>query len=459
MQIFSFFIVIYILVCIVKNKNVTENIVSLMVLIAINNIEVANFFSIGGVAVLYVDFMAIAVLCILGIRNFSGMKINRKYFMFYVSIIICIVIGIIYCNISPSEIGVMPYSGSWDTYIREYVGNIGLKGLEKPHITNQSFLQLFKTCIYLAVIRLSFSGINDWKTFVKDIAYKNALIFVPIYLVEFVVVKLMNSFAFYQVRSVFFGGAATSRYIGKLSGLTFEPSHFSYVLFISILLNIFVIASCKDLLSKQQESILKIATCTEVVLCLFCGAFSSVIFLILLALFFLYYKASKKVRKKTSIVLVLLLACVIIAIYNLDFLIIKLRNMEGDIFKRMANTLYIIKVQISGDNISLYTSEGTRFTAIFNSIKSWLNRPIFGVGIGTSYTYSGVVSILESVGLLGFILWYNIMFVICPKYKVPIAFIVIYLVALVFTGDFGLFYSIDTCFLATTAGLWKQCTD
>lgn len=56
------------------------------------------------------------------------------------------------------------------------------------------------------------------------------------------------------------------------------------------------------------------------------------------------------------------------------------------------------------------SSEQFRFYTIFETFKLLLDRPLFGVGVGTSYAFGFLPTILSNIGIVGLILWLLFMF-------------------------------------------------
>ncbi len=46
-----------------------------------------------------------------------------------------------------------------------------------------------------------------------------------------------------------------------------------------------------------------------------------------------------------------------------------------------------------------------RLVAIAESLKSFLKRPLFGVGLGANYSYSLIPTALANMGIVGFAFW------------------------------------------------------
>jgi hypothetical protein len=91
-----------------------------------------------------------------------------------------------------------------------------------------------------------------------------------------------------------------------------------------------------------------------------------------------------------------------------------------------------------------YSSEAVRLISSTETFKATLSRPIFGLGIGTAYSVSGIISILSNIGFLGLYIWYRLLTTEYYKTKNKILIIII-LTPIIFTGDMYSLY--DTSYL------------
>jgi hypothetical protein len=92
-----------------------------------------------------------------------------------------------------------------------------------------------------------------------------------------------------------------------------------------------------------------------------------------------------------------------------------------------------------------YGSEASRIIGMVESFSSYLARPIIGLGLGTTYCVSGIVSILSNIGLLGLVVWIRLLTVHYFRLPNLLTTVGIFLPILV-TNDLGALY--DTAYLA-----------
>jgi len=91
-----------------------------------------------------------------------------------------------------------------------------------------------------------------------------------------------------------------------------------------------------------------------------------------------------------------------------------------------------------------YSSEASRLIGTIESFKSYLSSPWIGLGIGTTYCVSGLVSILANTGLLGLVFWVRIIvWHYCKQKSVLLGFSALLPIAV--TGSIDTMY--DTSYL------------
>ena len=115
---------------------------------------------------------------------------------------------------------------------------------------------------------------------------------------------------------------------------------------------------------------------------------------------------------------------------------------------RTLNSILQLKNGIVGDyKIGQdFSSETVRIVGAIITFKSFFTRPLFGLGIGTAFTSSGIVSILSNVGLIGGILWSKILFKIYTNNKGKLFFLsLLILLPATFVYDLSIMY--DTSYL------------
>ena len=88
----------------------------------------------------------------------------------------------------------------------------------------------------------------------------------------------------------------------------------------------------------------------------------------------------------------------ILSVFSID-IIIKLFGV------RINNVLNSISLFDEGIGKLTVSSEIVRFYSIYNNLSYFLKSPLFGIGLGVGYSFSGLATTLCNIGILGLILW------------------------------------------------------
>ena len=218
-------------------------------------------------------------------------------------------------------------------------------------------------------------------------------------IIEFIFKNLLHSSAVNDFYAFVFGvGQSTKKGLGAYSngiyatiGLRREQSAFSSTISIAGILNLFLFS-----LDKKKSSFLVSVLCiAESVMSI---AFTSLLYgaLYLSFLFIIVWRKNLKTKIFLSGFAVLALVVGIVLVLKSSYLE-RIKNSFKILFDFNENETYEIK----SENIRLYS--------ILYNLKIWLRHPLFGIGLGASYSHGGLSSALISIGIVGFSLyWINI---------------------------------------------------
>lgn len=440
MTVISLILIAIFLYILGNRKNQLVNAITLLLFFSINNINIGYFWVIGGLVISYTDLLTAFMFFICITIVMRNPEVDRKIFTPILLLIFVILVGIFRLQINPPTTEVVSYSGSWDSYFR---GNTNM--LQTVAYSKQSTLQFIRTLLFLFIISVIKSSItyDDWKIILHKLVVSTRCL-LPIYIIEAVLMGL-NSSAFYMIRNRFFGGYYMMAE-NRLSGLSTEPSYYA--------ITIFLVVSINMLNDKVEEDYRKkpitILTCViYVVLGVFSGAFSFLWTGILLV--FLYFvKDNKMSSKKYGLVTALLMVIFTVQNNNLLSLIF---GSNGQLFNERITNIFQSITEFNQTGVMQYSSEGTRMGSILMLLKAWSERPFFGIGIGTSFCFSGVFSIIATVGVLGLVLWYYIVFHAYPKGKTVFIVNLIFIMVFLPAGDFELFYGFNVILWAEISAM------
>ena len=107
-----------------------------------------------------------------------------------------------------------------------------------------------------------------------------------------------------------------------------------------------------------------------------------------------------------------LLALVLVAVCGAVYLIQSYNTLlSSDIYmiQRLGRAVQQLLTIVEGGQNLVYSSEAIRFSGIIYDLKLWLQRPIFGLGLGTVLCNSGIVTFLCNAGLSGVICWFLVL--------------------------------------------------
>lgn len=428
---------IYILV---KKDDQLVNAITLLLLFCINNINIGGFMTVGGVVLSYIDWLTACTFFICLSIVMKRPQVDRKVFAPIVVLILVVFIGIIRLSFSPPAAEVVSYSGSWDSYFR---GNKSM--LQSVSLSMQSVLQLIRTILFFFIITVikSSTTIDDWKIILRRLVISSRYL-MPVYLLDAFCMLLGNS-SFYNFRNWIFGGTYMLSK-NRLSGLSTEPSYYAVTIFLVVSINLLYGKMNNEIRDRYSNSV----TCfIYIVLGVLSGSFSFLWTGVLLIL--LWFTCKNRLSLKQFCLVTTILLSVFI-FQNNGLLLASIGANRQPFSYRLENMLQSI-VKFNQTGKMMYSSEGTRMGSIQILLKAWKERPLLGLGIGTTFCFSGIVSIMATVGLLGLVLWYYIVFYAYPKQKTIAIINIIFVLAFVPAGDFELFYGFNAILWAEVSSM------
>jgi len=338
--------------------------------------------------------------------------------------IICIYMGLIWELVDPVTFPVVNDYADWDPI------TMGI-AMKEPVMVDYKEQALFLIVIITYILDLfllkCLYANKDMVAMLQKVV-KTSQIFVYFGVLEFIVKNIINApEAVYQFKTLFFGVrehtqiSATKRIFDwySLEGVTTEPSHFVMSLFlISVFSMIFMI------IKRRYDG--KISGFKGgrgyffliVLLMIGSGGFSALWYVTMLLVAAMIFKLQLYKAKLQSLAKYGFATILVVAF---AFLIFYLLYQYGpDSFQyRMDIALDFLDNMFSGSSNLIYMmavdSTVTRFISIHDVFLDFLQRPVFGIGIGIEEAFDEVVSMLSYVGILGLLCW--IKFIHTKKYK------------------------------------------
>lgn len=391
MPIFSFFLIGYLFYLLIRYRSFTLIIDKIFILICfweMNSIS-GYFCKLGNLEIEYSEFL-IGILIVLSLYTLNSVTINRRsmflYFLFFISCLL----GILHSLLFPYQDKIIDYSVGWDSYI------FGLTSKVDATISLQSVLMLIRILIYLIILIYINKKYNE-KWLEKTVHSILSLSKIQIWflIAEFISKYFMRSNSLIELKNFILGyGDSTINYMivrgnkVALYGLTREPSHLAAFLFYFIAFHIIIGKVKKDLVWNILALLFLFSSMSM----------SSVVFFVLLL--FLYLIKMVVIGKNISKViytLIFISATVFIFAIRDSYYRLRIANALEELMNILNNNI-IIKQNV--------TSERVRLASIFDTLKIVLDRPMFGIGIGTATCYGGLASVLSNIGIAGTVLWF-----------------------------------------------------
>lgn len=384
---------------------------------------------LGGVVLSYTDVLTLLTFSICFYLAIRKPQVNRRLVEVVFLLVFVIFVGVFRLTMDPPTAQVVSYSGNWDSYFR---GNNSM--MEAVSFSKQSVLQFIRAILFFFILMILKENLedDDWRDILRKLVVSTRWM-LPVYIIE-AVLMLAHTNLFYVLRNRLFGGGFAI-YDGRLSGLSTEPSYYAISLFFIIALNL--------LYEKEDDDKgkgLRIVTCAVyTILGLLSGALSFLWTGTLIVL--LYLVKNKGLTKKKLFGFLLLMPLLLFISTKSSY--ISLLSVEGMGFSNRIENLFNSMINVIQSGVMKYSSEGTRMGSIIILLKAWAERPLFGLGIGTTFCFSGLFSILSTVGVIGLVLWYILIFHIYPNNKADIVFNMIFLLVFLPAGDFEVFYGFN----------------
>lgn len=226
---------------------------------------------------------------------------------------------------------------------------------------------------------------------------------------EFVIKNVFGSTFFQDLLRVFFGynksvstGVNLRGLFASLQGLNRESSHFAYAMGIAV-----IVFFAEYKLSGKKEN--KWWGVLATIFVLLSRAFSMLLVLVLLiGLYFLYKmyidNLSKDAVRRLARVFFSLFVIVVLVVVG----IVVILKSDSYIVKRIERVYEIIRSLLNGSFTGTATqattdSSLTRLYSVLHTLGNFLCRPLFGIGIATTYCHGATALTLAEIGMLGMI--------------------------------------------------------
>lgn len=354
------------------------------------NAVAGYFLMVGGREIGYSDLTLVITSITAIVYLLSENRINRNQFLVSLLIIVTVLLGVVHTMISTPNTKIIDYSTGWDAYLYGYVE------LSDASITAQTILMLIKFLLYLlnsyVVIRFGYADLRQ----ITGICKALIKVHITYALVEVATKYILRTNALTEFRNIFFGlgGSTESSFRTRGSGVaiygwTREASHLTEVMFLFLVMCILT----KDI--KNQKVWMLFAA----VIMAASMSFSTLMYVVCIVLLFIVVYGVK-INKRTFAVI--FLGCC--AVVGLGYVLVNNEYYMGRLSGFFADSAQILS-GVTSFSREMVTSSKVRLMGITETLKGFFERPLFGLGLGTAYCNSGIVSLLSNIGLVGTGLW------------------------------------------------------
>lgn len=380
-----------------KNKIIFQTVVTLFIYIFVNR----GYFIKSDL--LNIDNWQAALLMefILLLVNRKISKISKSFLVFFVCLLISVVTLLAFPAINAHVVGA---AGEYEYYMS------GLMQYGVPTFTKFTIfffvLAVIQALVFDSVYFELKGDINSVRAIIKMLS--KFCIFILIFgSIEAITKDVFNSNIFTEVLVVVLGEGTSSfndliirGSFYMLTGLNRECSHFVYALGIA------VVVLFTDFVDTHRKSRL-IYVVLAMILILLSGAFSMImVILILLALFSIYYVNNNESLFTKNVKKVFLVSLVIFAVFIGITCISFVFSSDSYISERMSDTITYLSIIFTKDasyyvGLPSIRSSLVRMYSVWHTLINWTQRPLFGLGIATTYCHGPSALTLSEIGVVG----------------------------------------------------------
>lgn len=392
MSLVAALLVTVIIFILLRCKGLREQYLSLFALAAameMNN--VAGFFvKLGGREIAYSDMALLAASLAAVCYVLSQRKIQRKQFLVSLLLIGAVAVGIFHTTLWTPATKIIDFSSSWDRYL------LGQERKANAAITVQTVLMFGRLVLFILnsyiIFRIEKEELYHVANFCKGFTKLHILFALGEILTKY----LLRSNMMTQLRDFLFG-VGNNTYLGlqqrgdgvAIFGWTREASHLPEVMFFFVVLCVLT----KDVRRQKGWIVLAVAVMGLSM------AFSALLYIGCLATLLLWLCAKKRNKKMilaawAGMITFAGLCCVLVS--NSYYA----SRLDG--FFKDAALILSGKHTFSAHTV---TSAKVRLLGIAETWNAFCERPLFGLGLGTAYCHSGIVSLLSNLGLVGTGVW------------------------------------------------------
>lgn len=389
------------------------------------------FVKIGTFDIGYSFVLSLVLFCIAVILIFSERLYDKKLMIIGGVFTLSCGIGLALAYIFSYKGGYIDDISKWDLYVLGQTEKV--YGIS-PSLTH--FKYLFNIAKYAVILSVTKATMDFRRVWDKLLDIINVIVVVVVVYGFFEVFSdkvIGKSPIGYFFNPIFGEADATFNRTDRFQGLYKEASHYALYLFYIALFEMIYLLTKKGGLTKKRLIVEYIKMALLILLMVISTSFSALILLPLLYVFFVRYIINPKHKLDWFLCSIAVAAFAMVVIANGEFSRWLGLNALNEKFNELINVLYDL---FSGKNVGI-SSVGARFTSIFEMIKIFAARPMFGIGVGITDAHTTFFSILACTGVIGTALWITVILNFGRFTRNNVIFAIIMLISTLFVGGIG----------------------
>lgn len=314
-------------------------------------------------------------------------RINNNFSILFVIFAVIITFNTLFVFLLKIGYVSCPHEVVWDHYFGSN------SSLPVVYVSKSSFFIICRIIIFLvSFYAFALTLTKDRILIFSKIIYKVSIIVIVASFIEIFVSSFIDPYVIRKLAYRIFGHSSStydiSKHIWKIySPMLFmrEPSTYAHSLFFFGINNIFYL-QCK---SQPDSGLPKLILCAIGVLLLISFSMSALLYFAVLAFLLLYCFGNKK--------------AIPIAILGIGLIAVAVELMYSNRINNIFS--YILQFGVSEPKDLPVSSELIRLYSIYNNLVLFVKNPLFGCGVGSIYSFSGVVTLFANIGIIGVVLY------------------------------------------------------
>lgn len=380
------------------------------------------------------DEFILLILSFYLVYMFCVKRVEARWVMCMLCFLCMVIINNFLLIAFPYTEPIVIYGGeaTWDSYCLSGVD------LDAVRFSWQVIMMDLRYILFLFVILVSMScfNIEDYSIAVRKFI-KFGYLMMVIVLFEFALGSIGLGSSFVAFRDWMMGTAnSTAGYFlrggcGTLSGFTLEPGQLARAFWVWLLVYIINVSNPSNLFMLIVMIIMSLS-----------GSLASVLYIV--SSIIIYFILHMKLNQVINLMCAGCLTFCILLIFR-----------EGIFLNHMQRITAIIAYLLSG-GVRFVGSEGIRLISIVSLFRAFTQHPLWGIGIGSAYSYGGFTDLIATLGCIGACLYMYICKIVVNNKTWRIMSVqMVLLISCCFVGGINIFYSMYTFLVLLSMRLYS----